>query len=163
MASSGIQNYVNTVIFCVVMKIICILMLGAMLLGYINESIVYFLITLEIGIVAIVIAALWNISSYEKRLAKETKNLLNSKMTLLTCPDFHTQTDKNMCVANYTTADGKFTYSFAGSNVSLGNYLNKPIAEACQNMTKEVSFTDPGKATVYLYPWTDLETKCDII
>lgn len=132
-------------------------------MGYVNDSLVYFLITVEIGVVVIVVVALWNIAAYEKRIAKESKNLLKAKMNLLTCPDFHTQTENNLCLSNYTTPDGRYTYSFAGSNVSLGNYLNKPVGDACQAMTKDVSYLDPQRGMIYMYPWTDLASKCDVL
>lgn len=164
MAKAGIQNYVNTVIFCVVMKIIAIIILGAILLGYVNEKVVFFLITIEVGIVVIVLAALMNIANYEKRMASETKNILKSKMNLLTCPDYHTQSAKNMCLSNYTTPDGRYTYTFTGgSNVSLTNYLNKPVSDACDQLGKEISYMDKSKGLTYRYPWTDLTSKCDVL
>lgn len=164
MAKAGIQNYVNTVIFCVVLKIISIVVLGLILMNYVNDKIMYFLITLELGIVVIVIAALTSIAGYEKRIAEETKNALKSKMNLLTCPDYFTQTAKNVCVNAYTTPDGKYTYTLIGAvNVPLGNYLNKPMMEACDAFNKSVVSTDPQKGVSYRYPWTDMESKCDII
>jgi hypothetical protein len=164
MAKTGIQNYVNTVIFCVVMKIIAIIILGAILMGYVNDKIAYFLITIEVCIVVIVAAALISIANYEKRLAEETKNILKAKMNLVTCPDFHTQTSKNMCLSNYITPDGRYTYTFmSGSNVSLQEYLNKPVTEACDQMHNDVTFLDTNNTLTYLYPWTDLVSKCDVL
>lgn len=164
MAKTGIQNYVNTVIFCVVMKIIAIVILGAILMGYVNEHSTYFLITIEVGIVVIIIAALASISTYEKRMAAEAKNLLKAKMNLLSCPDFHTQTAKNTCLSNYTTPDGRYTYTFVGgSNVSLTNYLNKPVSEACEQMNIDMTYVDKDSGLSYRYPWTDLTSKCDVL
>ena len=164
MASTGVQNYVNTVIFCVVMKIVALIVLGLILMGYVGESVVYFLITIELGIVVIIIASLANIAAYEKRIANEAKNLAKAKMTLLTCPDFHTQTQNNMCLSNYTTPDGKYTYTYiGGSNVSLADYLNKPVNEACDMMNRDMTYLDQSKGMIYRYPWTDLSTKCDVL
>lgn len=164
MAKTGIQNYVNTVIFCVILKIISIVVLGLILMDYVNDKVMYFLITLELGIVVIVIAALASISSYEKRIAEETKNALKSKMNLLSCPDYFTQTAKNMCINAYTTPDGKYTYTLIGaSNVPLGNYLNKPMIDACDAFNKSSSSVDPERGVVYKYPWTDMASKCDIV
>jgi hypothetical protein len=165
MASTGIQNYVNTVIFTVVLKIISIIVLGAILMGYVNENIMYFLITIEVGIVIIIVAALWSISSYEKRIAEETKNILKAKMTLMGCPDYHTQGAQNICLSNYTTPDGRYTYMFGNNsnNVNLASYVNKGVDEACTNYNKSIMYTDATNNIVYKYPWTEMAAKCDIL
>ena len=163
--ANGIQNYVNTVIFCVVLKIVSIVILGIILLGYVNEKVIFFLITVELGIVVIVIAALVNIAAYEKRITEETKNLLKAKMTLLTCPDYHTQGANNICLSNYTTPDGKYTYLFGGpsNNLSLSAYLNQPVEKACADYQNNISFLDTKNQVVYRYPWTEMASKCDAL
>lgn len=159
MAKTGVQNYVNTIIFCVVMKIIAIIILGAILLGYVNDKFVYFLITLELGIVMIVVVALWSISTYEKRVATEAQNLMKSKMSLISCPDYHTLTSSNVCRGDYVTPDGRFTYTLlSGSNVSLSNYLNKPVMEACDAYTTFLT-----RHSNVPFPWTDMSSKCDVL
>ena len=167
MASTGIQNYVNTVIFCVVLKIISIIILGTILLGYVNEKVLYFLITVELGIVVIVVAALINIARYESRIAEETKNILKAKMTLISCPDYHTQTENNMCLSNYTTPDGRYTYTFTGgtgsNNVSLACYLNQPAEKACADFHQYISYTDTQNNVAFKYPWTEMSAKCDVL
>ena len=134
-------------------------------MGYVNEHIMFFLITIELGIVVIVIAALWSISNYEKRIAEETKNILKAKMTLMGCPDYHTQGANNLCSSNYTTPDGRLTYIFSGdsNNVSLASYVNKSVDEACANYSKNVIFTDAQNSVTYKYPWTEMAAKCDIL
>lgn len=163
MAKTGIQNYVNTVIFCVVMKIITIILLGLMVMGFVNDKILYFLITLEIGIVVIVIAALANISAYEKRIQKETKNVAQAKMTILSCPDYFTQTANNMCQNTYTTPDGRYTYTLKdASNLALNDYLNKPTSESCDKFTAAATSLTNGNLS-YKFPWTDMASKCDVL
>jgi hypothetical protein len=164
MVKTGIQNYTNTIIFCITLKMIAIIILGAILLGYVSDKYTYFLITVEVGIVIIVISALVAIAAYEKKMRAETSNLLASKMTIMSCPDYHTQTDQNMCMSNYETPDGKYTYTFVGgSNVSLSKYINAPIGDACDQFSKDASFVDPSKGMVYMYPWTDMESQCDVL
>lgn len=164
MAKKGIQNYVNTVIFCVVLKIISIIILGLILMGYVSETIIYFLITLEIGIIVIVIAALVSISSYEKRVARETNNLLKANMSLLSCPDYYTLTPQHSCSNSYMTPDGKYIYSLNGApTVSLSNYLNKTMKVACTAYEENVTSIGAGSNLIYKYPWTSLESKCDIL
>lgn len=164
MAKTGIQNYANTVIFSVVLKIISILILGLILMGYVNDKVIYFLITVELGIIVIIIAALWSISSYEKRIGEETKNVIKAKMSLLACPDYFTQTANNMCVSTYNTPDGKYTYSLQNANnVSLTDYLNKPMSDACSAFTQSAATVDAQTGVTYNYPWTDMMSKCDVL
>lgn len=153
---SGVQNYINTIIFCVVMKIVSIIVLGMIMLNKMSDSIVYLLSTIEIGIVFIVIASLYSISSYEKRIAEEARNLLKSKINVISCPDFYTRDEDGVCVNNYTTADGKIEYRINDAPpVVLSDYMNKDIGTICS--TYNTGF-GPSSA-----PWTDISTKCDVI
>lgn len=161
---SGVQNYVNTVIFCVVMKIISIIVLGLILLNKVSESTIYFLITIEIGIVVIVIIALAEISKYEKRLAEEAKNILNSKINVISCPDFYTRGTDGNCANKYVTADGKFEYTIrSGENIILSNYVNKDIETICKSFNNDAFVKNPNGASTQKIPWTDISSKCDII
>jgi len=158
---SGVQNYVNTVIFCVVMKIVSIVLLGLILLNKVSESFIYFLITVEIGIVVIVIMSLVEISKYEQRLANESKNLLKSKLNVISCPDFYTRNMDGNCVNNYITADGRFEYKLnQGQNVILTNYTNKDIETICSNFNSDAIST---QTMTQKMPWTDISSKCDIV
>lgn len=158
---SGVQNYVNTVIFCVVMKIVSIVLLGLILLNKVKESFIYFLITVELGIVVIVILSLVQISKYESRLASEAKNLLKSKINVISCPDFYTRNTDGNCVNTYVTPDQKFEYKLTqGQNIVLNNYTNKDMEVICKQFNSD-AFS--AQASGQKMPWTDISSKCDIV
>lgn len=160
LASANVQNYVNTIIFCVVMKIVSVLLLAVILMGW-ADRIVYFLVTIEVGIVIVVILALWNIRKYEKQLEEEAKNMLKSTLTNVICPDFHTL-DEETCEGNYTTPNGRYTYQFIGgkTSVTMSNYQGKQLETICTTFHNDAYNVDEG---TYKYPWTDLSSKCDVV
>lgn len=153
----GIQNYVNTIIFCVVLKIISILVLALILMGYVKNSFVYFLITVELGMVFIVMSALISISSYEKRMAKETKNALNAKINMFLCPDYYTSSNYQ-CKNQYITSDEKLQYNITSTSapeyISFSNYVGVNIQSACSNYEYQVGSN---------IPWSDMESKCEFL
>lgn len=161
---SGVQNYVNTVIFCVVMKIISIIVLGLILLNKVSESTIFFFITIELGIVVVVIMALAGISNYEKRLAQESKNILKSKLNVISCPDYYTRNSDGNCVNSFASADGKFEYTIRnGQNIMLSKYVNKDMDTICKAFNADVYAKTPTGDSSQLVPWTDISSKCDII
>ncbi len=158
---SGVQNYVNTVIFCVVMKIVSIILLGLILLNKVSESFIYFLITVELGIVVIVIMSLYGISKYEQRIANESKNLLSSKLNVISCPDFYTRNADGNCTNTYRTADERFEYKLnQGQNIILSNYTNKTIETICTAFNTDAISTATHTQKM---PWTDISSKCDVV
>lgn len=162
MSSQGMQNYANTIIFCLVMKIIAIIVLGIVIFNFAHPMIIYFLITVEIGLVIVVIFALLNIAAYEKRMAAEAKALMTTRMDMIVCPDYHTRSNNDMCASTYTTGDGRFTYEMGSFNVSLSNYTNRPLDNVCKTFTND-AFGGTYVPESNLYPWTYLQSKCDVI
>ena len=139
------QNYVNTIIFCLILKIISIIVLGLVLFDFAHPMIIYFLITIEIGIIAVIAISLYSISKYEKRMAEESKNILKSRIDLVMCPDYFTRGNQDVCINSYTTGDGRFTYTIEGSsNVSLVDYTNKKVDEVCKRFTNS-SLKEPRR------------------
>jgi hypothetical protein len=164
MATAGIQNYVNTIIFCMVLKIISIIVLGLVLFDFAHPMIIYFLITIEIGIIAVIALALYNITTYEKRMAEESKNLLKSRIDLVVCPDYFSRSENDICVNSYTTGDGRYTYTIENAGpVSLSNYINKPVDNVCTTFTNSAYRNGIYMPDSNIYPWTYLSSKCDVL
>lgn len=156
---SHVSNYVNTIIFCVVLKIISIIVLAIVLFNFAHPWIIYVFVTVEIGVIVIITMSLVTIASYEKRKTKEANNLMSSRLDNLMCPDYHTRTEGNVCVSNYTTGDGRYTYTFAnGSNVLLDNYANKQLKTVCTMYDNETSVKG-----ISHFPWTYINAKCESI
>ncbi len=152
MVSSTTKHFVNTIIFCVLLKFIGLLLMALVVLGWVPKTMVYFLITVEMGIIAIVTISLVSITRYEARLKKERDALSKSKLLGLACPDYHTFSN-NICMSNYTTANGRFTYTFgSNNNVALEDFSGKALDYACTYAKYGVD-----------YPWTDMASKCSTL
>ena len=164
MANSGMQNYVNTIIFCLILKILSIIVLGLVLFDFAHPMIMYFLITIEIGIITVIALALYSISSYEKRMVEEAKNLLKSRIDLMVCPDYFTRAEDDVCLNSYTTGNGQFTYTIDNtSNVSLTNYTNQQVDKVCARFTQDAFQNGIYMSDSNVFPWTYLSSKCDVI
>lgn len=165
MAQTGVQNYLNTLIFCVVAKTISILVLGSLVFKQVRPY-VMFLLTIELGLVVVIVYSMWKISSYEKRMAKAADEIRQSSLMAVSCPDYYTrdvddEQVNNVCTNGYTTPDGTFTYKFVGDkaidSIPIDNMFRKTILkDACKMVIHD---TD-----VYsTIPWSDLKPKCDAI
>lgn len=159
MASQGVQNYLNTLIFCVIAKAITIFILAFM----VNEKVRYFsffLLTVEIGLVVIIISALIIIAIYDKRMSKQRDNYNNAKLSSITCPDYYIQTSQDgvrFCEDRYTTPDKKFTYIF---NLSSDGYLSKIPIETDFQKQKIDDICNKIQSYSNL-SWTSVRSKCN--
>lgn len=171
MASSyGIQNYLNTIIFCVVAKAISIIILGLLVFPAIRHYAI-FLITVELGLVFIIIWSMVKISNYDKRMAKESEDIRKSALTSVSCPDYYVKESNadmtgSVCKNGYVTPDNRFEYKFIrpeGNEHEIDTidvdtmFLKKTVDDACTMISAA-----PG-ASGWPIPWTDLRSKCSDI
>ncbi len=161
MASQGVHNYLNTLIFCVIAKAITIFILAFM----VNEKVRYFsffLLTVEVGLIVIIVSALIIISLYDKRMSKKKEDYNNAKLNSITCPDYYIQTSEDgvrYCEDTYTTPDQKYTYKF---NLSSDGYLSKiPIEEDFQN--KKIDDICQKIQSYSNLSWNSVKSKCNYI
>lgn len=159
MESSGIQNYLNTLIFCVVAKTISIFVLAFL----INEKVryfSYFLLTIEVGLVVIIIAAIITISNYDKKMSKQAADFRKSQVSNINCPEYYIKTSMNnevYCEDSYTSPDGRISYNFSSNASYLKNipleeqFLRKDFETACANINQN------GLSNI---SWTSLRSKC---
>lgn len=159
MSSQGVQNYLNTLIFCVVAKAITIFILAFM----VNEKVRYFaffLLTVEVGLIIIIVAALIIISSYDKKMTEQKDKFNKSKFSAITCPDYYIQTSQDglrYCEDSYTTPDKKYTYIF---NLTSDGYLSKiPLETDFQSKNIE-EICDKLQSYSNL-SWTSVKSKCN--
>lgn len=165
MNNTGVQNYLNTLIFCVVAKTITILVLGLLVFESVRKY-VMFLLTIELGLVVIVIYALYKMAKYDKRMAKEAQQIRLSAMTAVSCPDYFTrgvneENDGNVCLNEYKTPDGRFIYKYKGDSkidkIPIDSmFRKKTLEDACKMVMND-------SAVYKSIPWTDLKSKCDVI
>lgn len=164
----GVQNYLNTLIFCVVAKTITILVLGLLIFEPVRKY-VMFLLTIELGLVVVIIYAMRKISSYNKRMAQDAEQLRLSTVNSVACPDFFTRGVGEegydiVCKNEYNSPDGKTQYRFiAGSQSTIDvipvdeMFRKKTLEDACKMVNVD------GSDAYASIPWTDLKSKCDII
>lgn len=163
--SFGVQNYLNTLIFCVVAKTVTIVLLALMVIEKVRYF-AYLLLTVELGLILIIIGALFVISGYNKKLTKAQNEFAKSKIGSLNCPDYYLKINDeegmSYCEDMYKTPDGKFAYKFSDS-ISSSNqtyfskipietdFINKTVEEACQ-LASSKQYSDIS--------WTSLKSKC---
>lgn len=182
MADSGIHNYLNTLIFCVVAKTITVLVLGLLIVKSIRKYAI-FLLTIEVGLVFIIIYSMVKIARYDKRMSKESEKLRLSSINSISCPDYYvrgpstTDPSTTVCKNEYATPDQRTVYKFqfepsvAGSNnidmneIPIDELFRKQTLEgACSLVSNSTVVTGTGIKSVYeQVPWTDLHPKCSII
>lgn len=156
--ANNINNYLNTLIFCVISKMITILVLTFLL----NEKVRYFsylLLTVELGLVTIIVSALYVLVSYDKKMSKKQDEYNKNILSNLSCPDYYVQTIDNnniICTNVYITPDNKFKYEFnAGSNQTIqleSNFQKKSIEDICNDI-QDSSYSNVS--------WTTLRPRCN--
>ncbi len=159
MAKQNISNYLNTLIFCVISKMITILVLAFLL----NDKVryfSYFLLTIELGLVAIILVSLYVIIAYDRKMSKKQDEYNRSLLSNLTCPDYYVQISENdsiVCNNTYVTPDQKYRYEF---NVN-GNTSKIELETDFQKKTIDEICTEIQDASYSNVSWTTLRPRCN--
>jgi hypothetical protein len=162
MAKSGVQNYVATLVFCILLLVLSILLIGLLLLGIIPMPASFFALTLVFGLILIASIALYSIVNYEKLAKAEADELLKSKLDVITCPDFYTRSNNTLCRNNYES--GFYQYNITGgSNIDLSRYINKPVRDVCKAFSEDAFLDGVYIPESNVIPWTYLSSKCDVL
>jgi hypothetical protein len=159
--NTGIQNYLNTLIFCIVANAVTIILLGVLFTDF-GQTVAYLIITIEFGLITLIVVSLWQIYKYERDKKKELDDLKKAKVSINTCPDYYTRMVNEesrdvTCKNQYTTPDGNFEYTFATSEFPVDKvFTNNVFSELCTRMkldsTSGPNFNDTA--------WTDIKAKC---
>ena len=165
MADDSINNYLNTLIFCIIAKAFTVGLL-VLLITDLGWDFVFLIMTIEIGLVLIVFYALYTVYKIEKMLKKAKEDHEKEQPNISTCPDYYVrETIKDDSSANnghiicknvYDTSDKRYTYTFPMSDTIDLTSLTKPHKtwnDMCnQNKTKYDNIS-----------WTDLKARCNIL
>jgi hypothetical protein len=167
------SQYMNTMVFAVVAGIISLmLMLLIMRASDTVRQYSAFIITLEVGLVLIILLAITRIIVYERAKLKSSQIGQNNLIHVTTCPDYWTRTGDDECV-NTFIASPNYSYRITGVEtvgapgapapnprrvLKLSDYDGKSIVQAC-NLVKTGS-SAAGIAAI-VAPWTDVKTVCD--
>ena len=161
--STGVQNYLNTLIFCIIAKGVSIVILVLLIFDF-AQPYAYMLLTIEIVLIVIIIVSMYKIVSYEKRLAAEVQSKMTGTHSISVCPDYFVKNydgATTTCNNSYTTPDGNYTYTMGNATVTattvnldtIDHQGQAKLAEICDT----ISGTDYGS-----FAWTDLKPKCNI-
>jgi hypothetical protein len=153
--------YVNTMVFAIVSGVVSLLLL--LMAVYVPAVSAYGLlvVTVEVGLLFIVLQAVIRIWLYERKLRNEARNLATNIVAVETCPDYYTATHNLdgtvVCDNKYASPDKRTTITFpAGpATVDLSDFDSKVFADVCQT----VNPTDPTDP-LYNVPWSDMRGKC---
>lgn len=165
-SGSGVQNYLNTLIFCIVAKAVTIGLLGLLLLET-GKKLAYLILTIQIVMVVIIIWSLVEISRYDKDKAKQMEDFMKSKPNLDTCPDYYvksTNSDGLVQCSSEINLPGKLTYNMAHDNArqKLQNFTLESVIQASGGNTYESVCNMIGKESsdYNKIAWTDLRANC---
>lgn len=157
MVEPGVTSYLNTVIFCLLAKFVTLLIAVALLFVP-NCPFKYFLLSIEIGLLAIIINSFISISVNNAASAKQLSLFLTTPFHIITCPDYFVQSYDGVnvtCLNEYTTPDSKKTYVFGSSPINLVDVIPDDSTMIVDVCNKLIPHTDVA--------WTDLSGKCQTI
>ena len=161
--TKGVQNYLYTLIFCLVAKGISIVIL-ILLIKFPDWA--YFFLTLEIIIIIIVVVSLYRVTSYEKQLINARDKLKSQPVTLSDCPDFYTKEfdgQTTQCHNLYDTPDGRYTYAMGTGSLNKIDLDN--ISKSGLRTLEEVCDIVGNSGSDYMstIAWTDIKPRCTSI
>ena len=153
--------YINTMIFTIIAGILSLMLLALLMFGSVMaSSYAWLIVTIELGLIVVIVASVVRIALYEKRIKKLAANALDNQMAVKTCPDYWTlvegQDRKKTCTRSYLTSFGNQSIEYKvepdsnGQNViGLSDFENLGVREVCQ------------RAGNLKTPWTDVKAVCD--
>jgi hypothetical protein len=153
------SQYINTMVFCIVAGIISSMLL--LLVFNANEVVRAYgplVITVEVGLILIIIIAIWNIIAFENKVERAAKSAFDAKLNVTTCPDYWTQSGQTC--TNTFSPQPNVTYTFFGTTplttmnqtvrtIKLTDYNNLSVSQTC------------SKAYTNNYsPWSQVDAVC---
>jgi hypothetical protein len=164
--NTGVTSYLNTLIFCIVAKAVTIFLLGLLLFD-VGKRMAYLILTVEIGLIAIIIYALVSINKYDNEMKKSRDAFMKAKPNIRVCPDYFTkyvsnstdpleETPVTLCKGEYTTPDEnrRYTYKFDTSDINIENDFGDTMEKVCDTV---LSTSGPYASIA----WTDLKARCN--
>lgn len=159
MGSTTVHNYLNTLIFCIIAKIISILLLIGLFFSKTMRTYAIAILTIEIGLLLIIIHSLYSVIAYNNMLKDRLDKANDVTYTVTNCPHYFVREvssngKSDQCLNTYKTPDGVYSFEFqrnkqAVENVSMTDMQGKKLSDICANITEYDG-----------HPWTDLKTTC---
>lgn len=160
------QNYMNTLIFSIVAKAVCVIILGSLIFEA-TKPYIAFLLTVVVGLLLIIIAAMYAVITYNNELAKKKLELADLKIINASCPDYYKRdVDDNgnvVCLNDYNTPDNEIEYKFVLEKPEEQESINTINIDTLFNdkNLKDTCETQFSGSSVYTkIPWTSLKPQC---
>lgn len=154
--SNAARIYVNTMVFTIIAGIISLMLLLALVYGGQElASYAFLIVTVEIGLLVIIVVSVVRIYKYEKKQSTEAINGVTNNINVGSCPDYWTLDQTagkgKVCLNTYTAPDGRMTLRMQGkeATIDLTRFSNKTIKDVCKDVAEQNS------------PWTDIRATCD--
>jgi len=165
---SWTEKYMNTLWFTTIFKAVTVIILMLLVFPFTKP---YFplLLTIEVGLVIIIVWALVRIMLIKNNMNKQYKTIQETVMTNASCPDYFTRgsNDKSetLCFNKYVTPDSRKIYYFMDPSsskkaIDLNSEINidKLFSDRFQNVCAGPLSSHPMYKRI---PWTDVKPLCD--
>jgi len=164
--ADAITSYINTLIFCIIAKATSLL-LFILLLFRPGWAINWLILTVEIGLIAIIVYTLYQLYAYQKAIDEAAAAVAKAPAMLDTCPDFFVRSVQDetrdlLCNSTYTTPDQKYTYTF--TQTSGGEAIPTQNMSAMVNSSRTLNeLCTSHISKVAGFSWSDLKSRCAML
>jgi hypothetical protein len=142
-------------VFSIIAGVISLMLL--LLLFYGSDAATMYaplIITVEVGLVAILITAVVRIYLFERKAARERKDARNKTLAVNACPDYWVKNADGTCTNLFTAAAGNASFTMnttdpSVTSIALADYDGHTLADVCQ------------KAHNLGAPWTEVRAECE--
>jgi hypothetical protein len=143
-------------VFAILAGIVSLMLLALLYFGAAAQMFSALIITVEIGLLLVIVMSVLRIMRVESKNRKLAKNNMDNLLAVKTCPDYWTMQETNngekKCKRSYKApGDVNTTITMFGNvdEIDLGNYSMSSMGSVCNNAAKLGA------------PWTDVRSVCD--
>ena len=160
--TDAVTSYLNTLIFCIIAKAVTLVLL-ILLLFDIGWAFSYLILTLEIGLVAIIVWTLYSVYKVQAAIDAAAAAAATAPAMLDTCPDYFVRTidattKDTICVPTYVTPDKKNTFQFTSNGTTV--IPNQDLTTMATGVKTMSSLCTAQQSTANNFSWTDLKARC---
>lgn len=162
------QIYVGTMVFAIVAAVISVMLIVFVVYGPPDaREYMYLVLTIEFGLLAIIVNSIARIYMYERDLKRLSKDATSNLVLVQSCPDYYTRvldaTGAATCSNSFVSPSTNDAYVIGasssnafvrnGSEVKIKDYENKKLKDVCADFGRD--------RPLYNVPWTDLRVRCE--
>lgn len=177
------QTYVNTLVFSIISGMVSVALLLTLMLSDSLSAYMFVIVTIEIGLLLIIINAMYRVIAYERNMRNAINNASKNSFAADNCPDYYTMrfsSTGNTCAnvfkgiapggikyVMYYVPSAKYQLTGQGNSVvfsgnapddviKIKNLESIKIDDACKIVQGKPADADTDKkeANNYTIPWT---------